>query len=249
MTTALIRRNALTDSCHNLTALMPRCTKISFLLTPHYICAHRNSDNLHNAAFIWYSLVGLWRTSTLLWSYINPLNQGIPSYTRSTYSTKYALYEVRTLRSTHSTKYALYEVRTLRSTHSTKYALYEVRTLRSTHSTKYALYEVRTLRSTHSTKYALYDIYKLVKRTSSRPLTRHKKQVLSAQAPQQPRKLKRTVMLPSPMRRWARRWTSGAVGVVWSSGSDPRADAVSRCIHTPRARSDSPHTYRQTTHL
>ena len=58
MTTVLIRRNAPTDGCHNLTALMPRCTKTSFLLTPHYICAHRNSDNLHNAVFIGYSLVG-----------------------------------------------------------------------------------------------------------------------------------------------------------------------------------------------
>ncbi|KAK2180890.1 hypothetical protein NP493_422g02037 [Ridgeia piscesae] len=58
MTTVLIRRNAPTDSRHNLTALMPRCTKTSFLITPHYICAHRNSDNLHNAAFIGYSLVG-----------------------------------------------------------------------------------------------------------------------------------------------------------------------------------------------
>ena len=59
MTTVLIRRNAPTDSCHNLTALMPRCTKTSFLITPpHYIPANRNSDNLHNAAFIGYSLVG-----------------------------------------------------------------------------------------------------------------------------------------------------------------------------------------------
>ena len=57
MTTVLIRRNAPTDSCHNLTALMPRCKKTSFLLTPHYICAHRNSDNLHNAVFIGYPLV------------------------------------------------------------------------------------------------------------------------------------------------------------------------------------------------
>ena len=56
MTTVLIRRNAPTDSCHNLTALMQRCIKTSFLLTPHYICAHRNSDNLRNAAFIWDSL-------------------------------------------------------------------------------------------------------------------------------------------------------------------------------------------------
>ena len=60
MTTALIRRNAPPDSCHNVTALLPRCTKTSFLLTPHYICVHRNSDSLHNAAFIEYSLVG-WR--------------------------------------------------------------------------------------------------------------------------------------------------------------------------------------------
>ena len=57
MTTVLIRRNAPTDSCHSLTALMPRCTNTSFLITPHYICAHRNSDNLHNAGFIGYSLV------------------------------------------------------------------------------------------------------------------------------------------------------------------------------------------------
>ena len=71
MTTVLIHRNAPTDSCRNLTALMPRCTKTSFLITPHYICAHRNSDNLHNAAFKGYSLVGEWRMSTVLWSYIN----------------------------------------------------------------------------------------------------------------------------------------------------------------------------------
>ncbi|KAK2193675.1 hypothetical protein NP493_8g03000 [Ridgeia piscesae] len=57
MTTVLICRNAPTDSCRNLTALMPRCTKTSFLITPHYTCAHRNSDNLHNAAFKGYSLV------------------------------------------------------------------------------------------------------------------------------------------------------------------------------------------------
>ena len=57
MTTVLIHRNAPTDSCRNLTALMPRCTKTSFLITPQYICAHRNSDNLHNAAFKGYSLV------------------------------------------------------------------------------------------------------------------------------------------------------------------------------------------------
>ena len=57
MTTVLIRRNASNDSCHNLTALMPRCTKTSFLLTPHYICSHRNSDNLHNAIYIGHSLV------------------------------------------------------------------------------------------------------------------------------------------------------------------------------------------------
>ena len=57
MTTVLIRRNAPSDSCRNLTALMPRCTKTSFIITPHYICAHRNSDNLHYAAFKGYSLV------------------------------------------------------------------------------------------------------------------------------------------------------------------------------------------------
>ncbi|KAK2175790.1 hypothetical protein NP493_707g00000 [Ridgeia piscesae] len=51
MTTVLIRINAPTDSCRNLTALKSRCTKTSFLITPHYICAHRNSDNMHNAAF------------------------------------------------------------------------------------------------------------------------------------------------------------------------------------------------------
>ena len=71
MTTVLIRRNASTDSCRNLTALMPRCTKTSFLIIRHYICAHRNSNNLHNAAFKGYSLVGEWGMSTLLWSYIN----------------------------------------------------------------------------------------------------------------------------------------------------------------------------------
>ena len=63
MTTVLIRRNAPNDSCQNLTALMSRCTKTSFIITPHYICAHRNPDNLHNAAF------GEWRMRTLLWSY------------------------------------------------------------------------------------------------------------------------------------------------------------------------------------
>ena len=59
MTTVLIRRNAPNDRCHNLTALMPRCTKIKFLLTPHYICVDRNLDNLHNAAFIEYSVRGM----------------------------------------------------------------------------------------------------------------------------------------------------------------------------------------------
>ena len=48
----LIRRNAMNDSCHNFTALMPRCTKTLFIVTAHYACAHRNSDNLHNAVFI-----------------------------------------------------------------------------------------------------------------------------------------------------------------------------------------------------
>ena len=52
-------KNAPTDRCRNLTALMPRCTKTSFLITPHYICAHRNSDNLHNAAFKGYSGRGM----------------------------------------------------------------------------------------------------------------------------------------------------------------------------------------------
>ena len=62
-TTVLIRRNAPTHSCHSLTDLMPRCcTKTSFLITPHNTCAHRNSDNLHNAASIGYSSVGQWRT-------------------------------------------------------------------------------------------------------------------------------------------------------------------------------------------
>ena len=59
MTNVLIRRNAPNDSCRNLTALMSRCTKTSFIITPHYICAHRNSDNVHNAAFIGYSAVFL----------------------------------------------------------------------------------------------------------------------------------------------------------------------------------------------
>ena len=76
MTTILIRRNAPHDSCHNWTALMPRCTKTSFIITPHYICAHRNSDNLYNAAFIGYCLFGEWRMSTLLWSYISIENNG-----------------------------------------------------------------------------------------------------------------------------------------------------------------------------
>ena len=56
ITTVLIRRNAPNDNCHNLTALMPRCIITSFLFTPHYICAHRNWDNLHNAVFIGYSV-------------------------------------------------------------------------------------------------------------------------------------------------------------------------------------------------
>ena len=54
----VIRRNAPTDSCHNLAALMPRCIKTSFLLTPDYISAHRNSDNMHSAVSVGYSLVG-----------------------------------------------------------------------------------------------------------------------------------------------------------------------------------------------
>jgi hypothetical protein len=70
MTTVLICRNAPTDSCRNLTALMPRCMKTSFLITPHYICAHWNSDNLHNAVFKEYCLVEEWQMSTLLRSYI-----------------------------------------------------------------------------------------------------------------------------------------------------------------------------------
>ena len=65
-TTVLIRRNAPTDSCHNLKFLCHTAQKHNFYT--HYIhyiiCAHRNSDNLHNAVFIGYSLV-------LLWSYIN----------------------------------------------------------------------------------------------------------------------------------------------------------------------------------
>ena len=42
MTTVLIRRNAQSDSCHNLTALMPRCTKkiISNQPTPH-MCSQK----------------------------------------------------------------------------------------------------------------------------------------------------------------------------------------------------------------
>ena len=51
---------------------MSHCTKTSFLTTPHYICAHRNSDNLHNVDFIGYSLVGEWRMNTLLLSNIRP---------------------------------------------------------------------------------------------------------------------------------------------------------------------------------
>ena len=69
MTTVLIRRNAPNDSCHNFTALMSRCTKTSFIITPHYKCAHRNSDNLHNADFVGNSAVGEWRMGTFWWSY------------------------------------------------------------------------------------------------------------------------------------------------------------------------------------
>ena len=47
MTNVLIRRNAPNDSCRNLTALMSRCTKTSFII--------RNPDNVHNAAFLRYS--------------------------------------------------------------------------------------------------------------------------------------------------------------------------------------------------
>ena len=67
MITVLICRNAPTDSCRNLTALIPSCTKTSFLITPHYICAHRNSETCIMLLFKGYSLV---RTSTLLWCYI-----------------------------------------------------------------------------------------------------------------------------------------------------------------------------------
>ena len=70
MPTVLIRRNAPNDSCHNLTALMSLCTQTSFIITPHYICAHRNSDNLHNADFVGNSAVWReWRTCTFWWSY------------------------------------------------------------------------------------------------------------------------------------------------------------------------------------
>ena len=48
---------------------MSRCIKTSFIITPHYICSHRNSDNLHNADFIGHSAVGEWRTCTFWWSY------------------------------------------------------------------------------------------------------------------------------------------------------------------------------------
>ena len=40
-TPSKIRRNAPTDSCHNLTALMPRCTKTSFLITLYYMCSQK----------------------------------------------------------------------------------------------------------------------------------------------------------------------------------------------------------------
>ena len=42
-----------------MTTLMPRCTNTSFLLTPHYIRPHRNSDNLHNAISVWELLSGM----------------------------------------------------------------------------------------------------------------------------------------------------------------------------------------------
>ena len=57
---------------------MPRCTKTSFLITPHYICAHRNSDNLHNAAFKWYSLVARGMTDEHLIVVIHQLHIFIP---------------------------------------------------------------------------------------------------------------------------------------------------------------------------
>ena len=91
MTSVLIRRNAPTDSCHNLTALMPRCTKTSFIIITLHMCS-QNSDNLHNAGFIGYSLVREWRMSTLLWSYINCITTSIAcSHTFHYYVTKLVL--------------------------------------------------------------------------------------------------------------------------------------------------------------
>ena len=83
MTTVLIRRNAPTDSCHNLTALMSHCTK-TFLLTPYYIYAHRNSDNLHNAVFVGYStpycgLTSAARTEHALSGYVIIVSWGVTS--------------------------------------------------------------------------------------------------------------------------------------------------------------------------
>ena len=72
--------------------------------------------------------------------------------------------------------------------------------------------------------------------------TRHMKQELSAQAPQHPRKLKSTVMLPRVMRTWASRWTTGAVGIICSSGREVRAADVSRCSHTPSPSNVNPQT-------
>ena len=58
MTPVSIRRKTPNVICHHLTALIPRCTKTSYLLTPYYTYPHRNSDNLRNAIYIVYSLVG-----------------------------------------------------------------------------------------------------------------------------------------------------------------------------------------------
>ena len=53
----MCRYNKHVIDSHNLTALMPRCMETSFLMNPHYLYAHRNSDNLHAAASKGYSLL------------------------------------------------------------------------------------------------------------------------------------------------------------------------------------------------
>ena len=51
----MTRRQTPTVICRNFIALMPSCTKTSFPVTPYYTCAHRNSDNLHDAISLGFS--------------------------------------------------------------------------------------------------------------------------------------------------------------------------------------------------